>query len=169
MPVRKNTAAKKTTAPAKKAAAKPAAKKSSASSGLSETQVEQVGKLVLAAIKGGDLDHMLVQFDDALTARINKHIKEQAAKKPAAGTKEKTASPAPKRESASTKKSLDLVANKNYKLGAPAKLKDAKVKYLKPSPKDASKVVVEMVTEKPGYAKGKRIVLPKSALVAAVR
>lgn len=180
MPVKKPAAAKK--AAAKKSVAKSAAPalakkvtaakrtstKSSASTAEPVKDTESLTKKIAEAIKSGEFDAHISLLDDAITDRINKHVaanarKNGAASKPVAKSESKKVSSAPKR----AKRPVENIVpepGKTYKLAAPAKLEGAKVKFIRPKADDDSKVVIEMVTEKPGYPKGKRAIVTLAAL-----
>jgi hypothetical protein len=179
MPVKRTTAAKKAvakkTTPAKSAAPalakevarkKTAAKTSASASAEPAKNIEQLTKNIAAAIEGGQFDSHISLLDNAITKRINAHVAstaKTAAAKPAPKSETKKVSTAPKR----AKKPVENIvpeSGKTYKLAAPAKLEGAKVKFIRPKADDDAKVVIEMVTEKPGYPKGKRVVVPVSAL-----
>ena len=173
MPVRK-TAAKKTATPAKKTAksAAPAlAKKVAAAKKTAESNPEEsAAKRIIAAIESGAFDGYLNQFDAALTKRINEHVVENqkaktTAKSASSSTpSEKKVAPPPKK----AKKTVTITPEQDgeYKVSDRlASLAGAKVKFIRfKADSDGKKSVVEMLTGKPGSPKGKRVVIPTSAL-----
>lgn len=171
MPVRK-TAAKKTATPAKKTATtkKVAAKKTappkSASASADESKEAAIAAKIVAAIKEGNFDPYLNDLDSALTDRMNRHITE----KNAAAKKSASAAPAEKKVSAPPKKKKTVTITPEpdgeYKVSDRlASLAGAKVKFIRfKADSDSKKSVVEMLTGKPGSPKGKRVVIPTSAL-----
>lgn len=178
MPVRKPAAAKKKTpaksaAPAlskkvaakKTAAKKTPAKKSSASGSKGDNaKIDSLAQNICKAIVSGDFDGNIKALDDALTERINARAKESAKKTPAA-KEEKKVGTAPKRKPAEKKEPLVPVKDKTYKIERLKKFLGAKVKFLRHKDGDESKAVVEMMsTDVAGYPKGKRFVVPTSAL-----
>lgn len=168
MPVRK-TAAKKTATPAKKVA-KSAAKKTTAKSESAAPEAAEaaIAKKIVAAIEGGNFDPYLNDLDSALTIRINKHIAEKRA------ASKKSASPAPAEKKVSAppvKKKKPTVSitpelDGTYKVSERlSSLAGATVRFVRFKPDtDEKKSVVEMLTGKPGSPKGKRVVIPTSAL-----
>lgn len=173
MPVRKTPVKKK---PAAKSAAPALAKKvASAKTKKSASTVDKpsakkdapkdvaaLAKNVAGAISSGKFDGHLGVIDDALTARSNEQ--RNAAKKSAPAEKKGRVTEAPKRE-----KKDEVIVPKvgtTYKVKPSfKKLAGAKVKFKKfRAESNDEKAVVEMVTEKPGFPKGKNIVIPVSAL-----
>lgn len=159
MPARKTTATKKTAA--KKTAAP---KKSSSTTAPSSGAEQSAGEKIASAIRAGHLDDWLGQIDDALTARANQHLAEN---KKSAATKStaKKVSPAPKKSAAPTP-TVEPTAGTTYGVSAKFKpLAGAKVKFVRfKADTDGAKSVVEMVTDKPGNPKGKKVVIPTAAL-----
>lgn len=147
---------------AKKTTKKTAAKKSESASG-APRDVDSLAGRIIDAIKQGEFDGHIADLDDAITARINKQAtaKKTAAKKPAASGERKVSS-APKRK---TDAPVEAEPGKTYKISSKVKkLAGAKVKFIRPSAKDENKGMMEMLVDKPGYPKGKRFLLPLSAL-----
>lgn len=171
MPVRK-PAAKKTATPAKKtattkkvAAKKTAPTKSAESASADEPKEAAIAQKIVAAIKEGNFDPYLNDLDEALSDRINRHVTE----KNAAAKKSASAAPAEKKVSAPPKKKRESITPEpdgEYKVSDRlASLAGAKVKFIRfKADTDSKKSVVEMLTGKPGSPKGKRVVIPTSAL-----
>lgn len=156
----KKTVAKKTT-PAK---TKPAALKGKSASAAQPSNVEELAARVCTAIRNGDFDGSIADIDNAVNARISAQASERAAAK-------KTAAPAPKKVSAAPKRNAKVVEavvpedGKTYKINSKIKkLEGAKVKFIRFKAEDDSKGVVELMVDKPGYPKGKRSIVPVSAL-----
>lgn len=156
---KKATSSAKKSAPAKKTTAKkPAAKDSSASD---DRTNDGLAKKIVTAIKAGEFDGHISDFDNAVSERIEQQRVENAKKKTPAkkGAESKKVSAAPKRES------ITPEPNKSYKVSSRfKKLAGAKVKFIRFKAEDDTKGVVEMMVDKPGYPKGKRAILPVSVL-----
>lgn len=160
MPVKRATA-KKTVA--KKTAAKKPTGTAAAKKTAEVDPAENIAKNVSAAIVEGKFDRYLVLIDDALTTRINKQNAEAAKKtaEPAPAKTERKVSTPPKR----AKKSIVPEVGKNYLVSDSSKnIGGARVKFKRTKVDAPEKAVVEMVTDKPGYPKGKLIVLPVAYL-----
>lgn len=183
MPVKKTVAkktatrtAKKTTASASKPLSKEvrSAKKTTKPKPAPEPdedfnddeELDALAELLVTALKEGDLDGALGKIDDAVTERINRHNAEQrkqAAKKTAPAEKRVSAPPKKQSVSASVEKP---VKNTTYVIrDAFKKLAGAKVKFIHFKPNtDNEKIVIEMMSDKPGNPKGKRLVVPLAAI-----
>ena len=164
-PAAKKVAAKKS-APAKKTAAKksaPAKKSVSKSAAPKVDPLDEIAKEICEGIVSGAFDFALVQFDDALEERLSKQQqaaakKTPAKKSPVADTKKVSAPP---KRAAKVKPE----AEKTYQIASKFKsLSGAKVKFKRFKADDENKSVVEMLTDKPGAPKGKRVVVPTTAL-----
>lgn len=168
MPVKKPAAKKKTSKSAAPALTKKVtatkrrapAKKTTAKSAADPAQ--QVANDICSAIVSGRLDGYLIQMDDALTERLR-------ARQTEAREKVEKSAPAEKKVPSAPKKSRPLVkpvSDRKYKVVDSNKaIGGATVVFLRHKVEDDSKSVVEMATDKPGYPKGKRVVIPTSALV----
>lgn len=159
-PLAKKIAAKKT---AKKAVATPAKKtpaKKTVAGKVEETLVDRIA----AGIVGGSFDGELVKLDDALTTRANAQAvaaRKESASKPAA----KKVSAPPKKVTVET--TVEPTSGTSYGVSPKFKpLSGAKVKFIRFKADSAGeKSVVEMMTDKPGSPKGKKVVIPTAALV----
>jgi hypothetical protein len=157
MPVRKNS----------KSAAKPLAKKVAAAKKSKKKVEDSLGQRIASAIAEGKFDGDLGLLDDALTDRAN-HLtatKTAAPKKSTTSTGVKKVSPPPKKNSSA------LVPEPGKTYGITDKFKPlagAKVKFIRfKADSDEKKSLVEMLTDKPGNPKGKKVVIPSNALIAA--
>jgi DNA-binding protein HU-beta len=168
MPVKK-TAAKKVAAK-KTPAKKTAAKKTTSTKSASQKQ-PSLGENICSAIKSGQLDGYLAEIDSALETRLAERSKEEAKKKtstPKPAEQEKKVAPAPKKQPPAAKVTPEK--GKTYQIATKFKaLAGAKVEFTKfktgtDKKVDKTKAVVIMKTDKPGNPKGKRVVIPTSAL-----
>jgi hypothetical protein len=170
MPVRKSPAKK---APAKKTVAKKTTTKGASSASAKKTtvpsnqaQYQALADGVASAIREGSLDGYLELLDDALTDRANSiNSQTTAAAKKSASTAKKT-TPPPSREKV---KPITPKKGSVYKITTAFKaLSGAKVEFVRFRTKDGvvdkNKAVVIMQTDKPGNPKGKRVIVPVSAL-----
>lgn len=165
--VAKKTASAKSKSAAPALAKKVAAKKVAKKPAVDVDPVARLAGNICTAISEGELDGFLVKLDDALTDRINKRAQERKKEKEAAVEK-----PEAKKVSSAPKRKQEVAANvepgKTYKVGVkPAALAGVKVKVVRFKEGDDSKVLVEVLADKPGYPKGKRVVLPVRCLVNA--
>jgi len=151
---------------------KPPAKKTSpakAKSSPKPAPEEAIAKQILDAITGGHLDGYLTQIDDALTERSNAKIEARvAAEKPASASGGKTVAPPPKKPAASKgAATVTPVKDKVYLVSSAfKKLAGSEVSFVRHKDGDVAKSVVAMVTDKPGFPVGKRVVIPTNALAA---
>lgn len=173
MPTRKSAVPTKKAAatPAKKAVAKKTAPAKDAdirNEDADNKEIKATVDAIIGAIKTGAFDGHLTALDDALTARSNKRraASASASAKPA----EKKVAPAPKRVVQEDEPTATVlvtpVANTTYLVSEKFKpLAGAKVKFIRFRADDDQKVVVEMLTDKPGSPKGKRVMIPTKSLV----
>lgn len=182
-PVAKKTAAKKPAAkktaakvPAKKAAAKkaiPVAKKTAAPApegkvaSASDIKREQVfSEKVCELIKNGHLDSQLPELFVALNARAVVWEKAHTPVKPSAAPRKTAAEKvATKKVPAPPKRAVVLKKGAQYEVKGSKKLNGAKVKFLRYKDDEKTKAVVEMVSTKPDYPKGKKVAVPVIVLV----
>lgn len=159
--------------PAAKSAAKPLAKKvAAAKKPVKKTAApkgDSLGQRVASAIVAGEFDGDLALLDDALTERSNEIAATKKTTEAPAKTEKKVAAPPKKSKSASA--AIVPEPNKTYGIATTLKsLAGAKVKFLRfkvtPDGPDEKKSVVEMLTDKPGSPKGKKVVIPTSGLIA---
>lgn len=122
---------------------------------------------IVKMLKDGTLDEFLGAFDDALTERIEKQDEEAAVKKWGAKTTTPAATrtvPQPTRKSASKPSFVPDVNGTYVVAGGNKQLEGKKVKFLRFRKDDTTKAVVEMLQDAPGSPKGKKIIIPVSAL-----
>lgn len=172
MPVKKKPAAKKATArktaPAKRTTAKKsapakktAAKKTASSDG---PDFDVIVAALVKHIENGNLDGHLSTIDAAMTERINNHQAVGKGKPKDTGSTRKVSDP-PKRSVKREASAGKLEKNKTYKIKSNIKkLGGARVKFLRSSQKDNSKAVVEMIDGKPGFPKGKQVMVLAAGL-----
>lgn len=187
MTVKKTTAAKKVaakkTAPAKKTAAKsaapalakkvaatkaktPAKKAAPATAADDAHREEALADRICQAIVEGEFDPYLVKLDDALNDRINKRAvaKRAESKATPAKTAEKKVAAAPKRTSSEP---LELKSGQTYQIVESVKnIGGAKVKFHRFKVDSPDRAVIEMMEDRGGYPKGKRVSIPVKSLVA---
>lgn len=164
MPTRKVATAKKTVAK-KSASAAPAKKTAAPAKGAVQTH-EELGEKIAANIEAGAFDASIIRLEEAITTRVNAFMIEQAKKEEAAEKKKSSAS-GEKKVPAAPKKSATLkpVEGKEYRVSERlSKLAGATVEFRNPKPDAPEKAVVIMKSDVPGTPKGKRIVIPISAL-----
>lgn len=151
-------AAKKTTA--KKTAVKKTAAKKATPARESGDQAKQIAESVASAIKEGDFDGHLQMIDEALTNRMQQPNRSNG--QPAKKATEKKVAPPPKRSA----KKINLKNGTTYQIVKGMKgIGGAKVKFIRyKADSDEKKSVVEMVTSKPGYPKGKKVAVQTMAL-----
>lgn len=128
---------------------------------------------IVDAVKSGVLDGFLEQFDDAVTERINaRQAEEEKQSRAAARTKsasgEKKVAPPPRKPSAS-KAAAQVKPEKGvvYRVTSAFKrLAGADVEFVRLKADDTTRAVVSMVSDVPGFPKGKRVSVPVNALEA---
>jgi hypothetical protein len=134
-----------------------------------ETEGQAVVNSIVAAIEEGQFDGFLSPIDAAVTGRMDALLdaeealaKETATKKPADS---KRVAAAPKKTAAPKVAKVTPKEKGVYMVGDALKtLVGAKVEFQRYKAGDKEKSVVVMKTDKPGNPKGKRLVIPTSAL-----
>lgn len=147
-----------------------ATKKSAAKKTASSDPLKELVATFVELIKDGSLDEIyLRKVDDAITKRLEAHVNGAASASQPAASSEKSV-PLPTRKSkeapaAVPVKTVEPKVNALYTI-AGEKYAGVVVKFKKWAHGDASlgKAGVEVVTEGPGYPKGKKFVIPVTAL-----
>lgn len=149
--------------PVKKSAAKPLAKKVTAAK-RRKPKEDSPGDVIAQAIISGDLDGWLGLIDDALEQRSRAVNEVERAASATAKTEKKVSAP-PKRTA--TKAEITFTKGETYAVSDKVKsLAGAKVKFHNfKADSMKKKSVVEMLVDKPGNPKGKKVILPTIALV----
>jgi hypothetical protein len=129
---------------------------------------------IVSAIRDGAFDDHISAFDDAIQYRMEQHTKQTTKKASSSSTTKEKVVPQPTRASASgtvKKPRVKLEEEGVYTVDSNMKtLGGARVKFLRfkrdkeTNREDKSKAVVEMLVDKPGNPKGKRMIVAASAL-----